>query len=423
MAQPPPPPPPAAAAGWNASVARQDITNAAVFSADRGGAGVWAGQGVTRTAPSPTLFVAGIPRGARREDVEALFRGEVGFKGCRFVGRMVFVDFTSTSFALAAMRRHQGKVLGKDADAEALVIDFDRDARAGERARHRDSQRDEQEAEKRRTTLMMYYCIVCRTAPAFVLVPSDGTVLMGMPRRGTDGAYCVDEEKYLKHIDLAEKAEPVLIKRDKGIERRYELCCRKCGLPVAYRPVPLAQPSKYLYVLADAVCWSKNARLPADKWVAEARRRAGGGGGGAGARAAGGAGGASASSSAAGGDDDDDQVDDADADYGYAAPPPSAAVAGGDVSSSSTASSSSGATSSAATPDMSSWPAALRARAEAALRATGAAPAAAPSPTPPPTEAAAVEGSTAATVGSKRAREEGGDDDGAEGGDESAPKR
>lgn len=264
----------AAGEGWNASVARTDVTSAAMFGADKQGqrAGIFSGQGVTRTDPSPTLFISNIPRGAKREDVEALFAKEVGFLACRTVGRMLFVDFSSKHFALGAMRKHQGRQVAGAVENTPLLIDFDRDAGASQRARKRDSQREADEAKRRAEAITPYYCIICKGRVVFAtnqLMP-----LQEMPRRGTDHAYCADEEAFLKFVDLEERPQPKLIRREKGIERQYELCCKGCKAPVAYRPVPLAQATRFLYVPPDGVCWSKAARTPADRWAAEAARGA-----------------------------------------------------------------------------------------------------------------------------------------------------
>ena len=258
--------------GWNASVARRDVTSAALFGADRaqvGAAGVWAGQGVTRTKPSRTLFIAGIPRGANRGDIEALFKGELGFSAVRAVGRMLFVDFASEVYAIAAMRKHQGRAVGSAGDA--LLIDFDRDAGAAARAKKRTQANEQEEAQRQANALVPYYCMLCKSQRLFALAPIDGVMLMAMPKRSS-GDYCVEEAKFLKHSDMLPLAgEPKLIKRPGGIERRFELVCPTCRLPVAYRPVPLEQPTRFLYVRPDAVCWSQTARVPAQRWAAEAQ--------------------------------------------------------------------------------------------------------------------------------------------------------
>jgi len=262
---------PAAGGAWNASVARRDVTSAHLFGADRahvGAAGVWAGQGVTRTKPSRTLFIAGIPRGSDRGDIEGLFKGELGFSAVRAVGRMLFVDFVSEVYAIAAMRKHQGRAVGSGGDA--LLIDFDRDAGAAVRAKKRTQANEQEEAQRQANTLVPYYCMLCKSQRLFALAPIDGVMLMAMPKRSS-GDYCVDEAKFLKHSDMLPLGgEPKLIKRAGGIERRFELVCPTCRLPVAYRPVPLEAPTQYLYVRPDAVCWSQSARVPAQRWAAEA---------------------------------------------------------------------------------------------------------------------------------------------------------
>ena len=55
-----------------------------------------------------------------------------------------------------------------------------------------------------------------------------------------------------------------MIKREKGMEKQYRLNCTSCNVAVAYRPAPAGQPTKYLYVLPDAVALRGGpAALPA----------------------------------------------------------------------------------------------------------------------------------------------------------------
>jgi hypothetical protein len=68
---------------------------------------VYNGRGVTRTTPSPTLFVTNIPPYVKTEQVRALFADDLGFGQLRTARHMVFVDFDSVSRASAAMRLHQ----------------------------------------------------------------------------------------------------------------------------------------------------------------------------------------------------------------------------------------------------------------------------------------------------------------------------
>eukprot|EP00929_Paragymnodinium_shiwhaense_P093229 TRINITY_DN5336_c1_g1_i1.p1 TRINITY_DN5336_c1_g1~~TRINITY_DN5336_c1_g1_i1.p1 ORF type:complete len:279 (-),score=93.44 TRINITY_DN5336_c1_g1_i1:87-923(-) len=90
-----------------------------------------AGAGVkTRTKPSLTLFVVGIPADQTSDSVAAVFEGDEGLVGCRPVGgkkRMVFVDYDSVSCATKAMQKHQGHVW--EGSTGCLKIDYDKDER------------------------------------------------------------------------------------------------------------------------------------------------------------------------------------------------------------------------------------------------------------------------------------------------------
>lgn len=398
-----------AAGAWNASVARTDITSSAVFSSDRQGAGVWAGGGVTRTKPSPTLFIAGIPRGSSRAEVEALFRKEVGFNAARTVGRMLFIDFASTTYALQAMRAYQGKPIGEG----HLVIDFDKDVDAAARAKRRKTQMEAEEVTRLANSLTLYHCMICKDTRVFALAPIDNTHFMDMPKRST-GDTVVDEAKFLRHCDLVPSGpEPKLIRREGGLERRWELLCPKCKLPVAYRSTPPAvagapaaapPPGSYLYVLPDAVCWSQAARVPAARWASEARgepqtQTSTGNTGASGASGPGRGNGRSGKPGAGQRDNAEGEEEEGD-DYGWTDPTLALGTSSGSNSSAkadagvgtdsaggerSAASASSGdavaaapvASSAPSGVDFSGWPAALRARALAALAAKASAAAAA----------------------------------------------
>ena len=77
-----------------------------MFGKGGAGAGVWCGDGVTKTKPSPTLFII-LPPGARAEDIGPLFVPLTGCIGWRAVRSMVFVDFHTAQHATAAMRKYQ----------------------------------------------------------------------------------------------------------------------------------------------------------------------------------------------------------------------------------------------------------------------------------------------------------------------------
>eukprot|EP00277_Geminigera_cryophila_P023035 CAMPEP_0179481340 /NCGR_PEP_ID=MMETSP0799-20121207/59097_1 /TAXON_ID=46947 /ORGANISM="Geminigera cryophila, Strain CCMP2564" /LENGTH=80 /DNA_ID=CAMNT_0021293907 /DNA_START=51 /DNA_END=289 /DNA_ORIENTATION=+ len=71
-----------------------------------------------------------------------------------------------------------------------------------------------------------------------------------MPKRGTDQSHVIDESKHLVELN-ARKGEIKHIRREKGVEQQCRLMCETCGCLLAYRPKPVGEPSKYLYVLPD----------------------------------------------------------------------------------------------------------------------------------------------------------------------------
>ena len=87
---------------------RTDVTNPHMFGGNKskGKSAVWCGDGVTKTTPSPTLFII-LPPGCRAEDIGPLFVPLPGCVGWRSVRSMVFVDFHTTAYATAAMRKYQ----------------------------------------------------------------------------------------------------------------------------------------------------------------------------------------------------------------------------------------------------------------------------------------------------------------------------
>lgn len=48
-----------------------------------------------------------------------------------------------------------------------------------------------------------------------------------------------------------ESGHTIYLRRDNGIEVQYRLLCPGCKLFCAYRPVPIDQPSRYIYLLYD----------------------------------------------------------------------------------------------------------------------------------------------------------------------------
>eukprot|EP00918_Siedleckia_nematoides_P106521 GHVU01232469.1.p1 GENE.GHVU01232469.1~~GHVU01232469.1.p1 ORF type:complete len:231 (+),score=33.49 GHVU01232469.1:77-769(+) len=110
-----------------------------------------------------------------------------------------------------------------------------------------------QDAKRLRT----YYCAVCGT---HALV-SDADIA-DAPKRLTDGAYVIDEEK----VFLRPYMDPgprVLLKRPRGVEIQHRKQCRDCALPLAYKSdPPKDKPSAALmYVFPEALTQAQTASL------------------------------------------------------------------------------------------------------------------------------------------------------------------
>ena len=78
-----------------------------------------------------------IPASVKFEDVEALFKGELGFVSFRTVRRMCFVDFQNERQATTAMRKYQGHTFGDRVPVSGRVPTGDRgsNSRAAVRVR------------------------------------------------------------------------------------------------------------------------------------------------------------------------------------------------------------------------------------------------------------------------------------------------
>ena len=254
--------------------------NSFTFKGTKGAAvpGVYAGAsaGVTRTAPSKTLFITSLG-GANPREVETLFQQEPGFVALRTVRHLIFVDFTDERSSSAAMRKHQGLKLspanvgakGAAASGNGLVIDFDKDASSERRKRDAasDAERDREAANRRALLLTMdaYFCALCAT-PILYLVK--GTPLAQLPKRGTDGATALEEAVYLRELAVSRVAPRDVHRPGKGVERQFPLHCPSCDIPIAYRPVPLETPTRFLYILPNALTATKPSRQAAARTAA-----------------------------------------------------------------------------------------------------------------------------------------------------------
>ena len=92
--------------------------------------------------------------------------------------------------------------------------------------------------------------LACKICKAFALKIAKS--LAKLPRRSTDQSHVIDEEKHLVELNVR-KGEIKRIQREKGVEQQCRLMCQDCGCLLAYRPKPVGEPCKFLYVLPDVV--------------------------------------------------------------------------------------------------------------------------------------------------------------------------
>jgi hypothetical protein len=215
---------------------------------------VWGGAAslgaVTRTKPSSTLFISSMPTSVDFADVEKLFAAHPGFVRFRTVRRMAFCDFLTEFHSISTMRALQGVLVS----GHALVIDFDKDPDA-KKVHAVECQHADEELRRQLATADAYFCQCCS---ACCLHLSKAVRLNSLPTRGTDGSSVVDEATQLRRLSVV-RAPAKLIKREKGIERQFPLHCPACDVPIGYRPVPLDQPSRFLYIYYGSLKADKRA--------------------------------------------------------------------------------------------------------------------------------------------------------------------
>lgn len=187
---------------------------------------------------------------------------------------------------------------------QGIAIDYDKDP-VSKRNRQYERQRQKDKQEEALLGTDAYQCSVCGET---ILWLEKGRSLQDMPVRGTDKSTVVNESSYLRRLNVCRgtpmpdrlrvnpqnkiafggskdgfgmtkiqlglgslaicfcAGQDKAVQRPKGIERQFPLHCCNCDLPVAYRPVPLGTPTKFLYVLEDALTNSQktpNMRLGA----------------------------------------------------------------------------------------------------------------------------------------------------------------
>lgn len=200
----------------------------------------------TRTPANSTLFVSNfgqVPQAEVVASIERLFGEMRGFTGVRKVRAVCFVDFDSVKAATTAMVKFQGHQLHPN-DA-GLKIDYDKDKGVARKRKLEDEQQQERRIHQANSD--DYRCAVCGTQA----LRTSGVLLSVLPTRSTDNAIVVDESKQLAELLLDCADDPVLIRRPKGIERQYRLCCRSCRQAIAYRATPT--PQSFLYVLQGSI--------------------------------------------------------------------------------------------------------------------------------------------------------------------------
>ncbi|CBZ50077.1 os07g0295200 protein, related [Neospora caninum Liverpool] len=102
----------------------------------------------------------------------------------------------------------------------------------------------------------------CKRCTSHVLI-TDADV-DAAPRRRTDNAPVFCPDKNLVKLRTKPIAEPVKVKRLKGLETQYLHACAECGQHVAYQSVPhdKGQSVPFVYIIETAVIFPKKAFKP-----------------------------------------------------------------------------------------------------------------------------------------------------------------
>lgn len=103
----------------------------------------------------------------------------------------------------------------------------------------------------------------CKRCAAHVLI-TDAEV-DGAPRRRTDNSLVISPGKNLVKLKTKRLAEPVKVKRLKGVETQFLHACSSCGQHVAYQSVPHSDakgPPEFVYVIDSAVIFPKLSWKP-----------------------------------------------------------------------------------------------------------------------------------------------------------------
>lgn len=97
--------------------------------------------------------------------------------------------------------------------------------------------------------LIVVHYVLLQVFFYYILIDTTGSKVY---QRKTDKAYVIDEPNCIQSMYLI-SGDNVYLRREGGIEQQCRLECPGCKLFCAYRPVPIDQPSRYLYIVYDAL--------------------------------------------------------------------------------------------------------------------------------------------------------------------------
>lgn len=239
---------------------------------------MWSGAAVsaavTRTKPSKTLFIASVHSEVNLSDVEGLFAAQPGFIRWRTHRRMGFCDFMTEFHSASAMRCLQGHVVnghpitwvlqtvGDQAGTitrfpvSPCSIDYDKDPES-KKEKVVERQRTDEELKRQLATADPYFCALCSVC---CLHLSKACSLAALPKRGTDGSSVVDEATQLRRLSVV-RGPPRAVRREKGVERQFPVHCPACDVPIGYRPAPLDEPARFLYIYDGALKADKRSAV------------------------------------------------------------------------------------------------------------------------------------------------------------------
>lgn len=217
---------------------------------------MWSGAAVsaavTRTKPSKTLFIASVHSEVNLSDVEGLFAAQPGFIRWRTHRRMGFCDFMTEFHSASAMRCLQGHVV----NGHPITIDYDKDPES-KKEKVVERQRTDEELKRQLATADPYFCALCSVC---CLHLSKAYSLAALPKRGTDGSSVVDEATQLRRLSVV-RGPPRAVRREKGVERQFPVHCPACDVPIGYRPAPLDEPARFLYIYDGALKADKRSAV------------------------------------------------------------------------------------------------------------------------------------------------------------------